>query len=244
MENFDFKGDLKFDPEVFVGQENSLDYFSIESCNLNPPKIPESLKILKSLQTLILRKIPDMNLISAGDFGNETETEIRRLDFFGTNLAEIDEKSFEFCKNLKFLNFNFAKNLTEKFFDSISKNFDLRHLNLSVNKIRELKPRQFFSNPNLEFLDLSKNFLKILPEFSFFGLKKLKNLLLGINLIEKIEKNSFDGLENLQFLDLTGNFIRDLNENQWIGLKNLQNLRLGFCIFSNYFSALFYFSFI
>uniref|UniRef100_A0A0V0J6I3 EGF-like domain-containing protein n=1 Tax=Schistocephalus solidus TaxID=70667 RepID=A0A0V0J6I3_SCHSO len=88
-------------------------------------------------------------------------------------------------------------------------NFDelpgLTQLVLSQNEIEEIEDGAFENLSNLQYLDLSSNWLTCLSANTFSGLGQLKSLLLSNNRIQRIAPESFDLKPNLQKLDLTGN---------------------------------------
>ena len=103
----------------------------------------------------------------------------------------------------------------------------LVRLYLNMNKLSSIKNDLVF--PNLEVLEISKNFLEHLPDFKIFSpkLKKLvasNNLItkfpslptgileveIGENKIEKIEDDALSNLTHLTHLDLSQNFLSSI----------------------------------
>lgn len=62
----------------------------------------------------------------------------------------------------------------------------------------------------IETMDLSRNFIPLIPRGSFDGLSKLKLLNLSYNYIEHFTLDVFKGLDSLEVLDLSGNLFGDM----------------------------------
>nr|XP_054590567.1 LOW QUALITY PROTEIN: leucine-rich repeat-containing protein 4C [Nothobranchius furzeri] len=81
--------------------------------------------------------------------------------------------------------------------------------------------------PSTELLDLSDNFISIIPKKVFSKNRKLRILLLQNNNIRVVEDGGFSQMEFLQKLDLSWNRISTLTEGFSIGLTFLQELQLS-----------------
>ncbi|XP_065332256.1 toll-like receptor Tollo [Cloeon dipterum] len=127
----------------------------------------------------------------------------------------------------------------------------LKHLNLSYNKLQDVKglakgpevtlcpncplevdPQEDFNNSprclrSVQTLDLSHNLLTNLPDHFLSSLKFLKELRLAWNLIDKIGDKSLAGLKSLQKLDLTGNKLTSLPHDLFSDAKSLSEIRLA-----------------
>lgn len=84
---------------------------------------------------------------------------------------------------------------------------------------------------NLQYLDLSNNFLKQIP-IDLFGLSQITHLYLQNNKINQIPKE-IHLLKNLEYINLGQNKIKELNDNI-LSLENLRNIKL----YNNNFEAI------
>merc|ERR1712038_2230893 len=98
-----------------------------------------------------------------------------------SSLSEIPKSSLEILKNLN-------------------------HLDLSFNKIRDVKEKNFVGMEKLDKLDLNHNKIEKLVDYGFEGLPKLTSLSLDYNKISLLEPKAFSGLDaQLQTLSMTRN---------------------------------------
>ena len=88
-------------------------------------------------------------------------------------------------------------------------------------------PNAFNTLSNLEQLDLSQNKLKELRQDMWNGLESLNILWLNGNNIRNLPSAGFRSLTNLKDLYLFENKITDVNSDIWIGLRSLRSLYLG-----------------
>ena len=101
---------------------------------------------------------------------------------------------------------------------------DFKLFNCSIETIL---PYSFEQLMNLLHLDLSKNKLKVLQSYTFYGLTKLvtlnvkDNLMLGL-----IEPNAFMSLPNVKDLELSGTRMKTLFIGTFNGLGNLETLNI------------------
>ncbi|CAJ0593309.1 unnamed protein product [Cylicocyclus nassatus] len=217
-----------FDPLVipentFKGLETSLKNLTIDSCNLK--EIPEGLKDLNALETLVLANNKFEN-VSADVFSGKKE--LNYLDLSGNFITKIEPGSFEPLKKLETLIFGEHNYINDTVLDAITTLKSLKILDLSrADGIFE-PPMEIFDALNqLETLKLSGCSLPSLEPGAFASLKNLKQLDLRVNLIENISAYAFDGLSSLTRLSLAGNYIRYLEKDLWAGLSNLEEIDLG-----------------
>jgi len=103
----------------------------------------------------------------------------------------------------------------------------LQELNLSGNRISEIKENAFARLNSLQKLELSSNQISEIKENAFAGLNSLHTLGLSENKISEIKENAFAGLNGLQRLDLFKNQISEIKENAFVRLNSLHTLRLS-----------------
>ena len=103
----------------------------------------------------------------------------------------------------------------------------LQELNLSGNRISEIKENAFARLNSLQKLELSSNQISEIKENAFAGLNSLHTLGLSENKISEIKENAFAGLNGLQRLDLFKNQISEIKENAFVRLNSLHTLELS-----------------
>ncbi|XP_073345287.1 uncharacterized protein [Pagrus major] len=102
----------------------------------------------------------------------------------------------------------------------------LKILLMSNNSIQNLQPQSLSSLQFLERLDLSFNRLRWLPEDFSQGLSSLQELRLDHNLLQHLDSASLADVENLRKLDLSYNRIRTMDVRALGGLSRLRILNL------------------
>ncbi|KAG8560268.1 hypothetical protein GDO81_014869 [Engystomops pustulosus] len=105
---------------------------------------------------------------------------------------------------------------------------DLEYLDLSYNKITELKPDSFSRYPKLDTLNLSYNNISSVSNGSFNANLLLRNLSLFNNSLQEIPASSLEPLTVLEILDLSNNFytLPTLGK-EFCNLVNLKVLSIG-----------------
>ncbi|XP_072172387.1 uncharacterized protein [Diadema setosum] len=130
----------------------------------------------------------------------------------------------------------------------------LRRIDLSFNRLRQLNPRGFENLTGVERLYLDSNDLETIEPSYFGGMSSLRVLSLANNHISVINVNSymwnvnltllnlmknkfvrigdhaFNGLTNLKVLDLSGNNLNPLNHVTLSDLESLKTLNVADCI--------------
>lgn len=139
-------------------------------------------------------------------------------------LKEIDELSFENCRNLEFLTLleNKFKKIPENCFASLAK---LELLDLSYNEITELDVKSFVNLTSLNFLDLTRNKLKTLPNGIFAPLINLISLDLAKNEFTTLSFSWFDdAIVKLQSFYFNGNKLTSIDERIFDNNPKLDNI--------------------
>ncbi|XP_028043588.1 chaoptin-like [Bombyx mandarina] len=103
---------------------------------------------------------------------------------------------------------------------------DLKNLDLSHNKIRELNDTSLRIPVSLNYLDISFNMIIRIGPSSFYRAGHLKTLRLSHNQLTKIEHGAFHGLSALLNLDLSYNKFGYFNSEWLMDLKSLVVLSL------------------
>lgn len=104
--------------------------------------------------------------------------------------------------------------------------FDIRHVFCIRKKITNLTDAISDIPRYTTHLNLTHNYIQVLPPQSFTNLPALVDLRLEWNLIWKIDEGAFRGLENLTLLNLVENKIQSVNKS-FEGLSNLETLLLS-----------------
>jgi Leucine-rich repeat (LRR) protein len=179
---------------------------------------------------------------------------VTKLDLHLNDISQVEIKTFIDLNSLKYLNLdsNQISNLENVQFNSnlekLSICFNLltnlneinssslKYLNVSNNRLQEIDFKKTFL-PNLEYLDLSQNYLISIKNESFLKMYQLKHLNLSHNKLDlESEFNNvsfFKGKSLLETLDLSFNEIKYLDSNRTFqylnSLKylNLSNNRLN-----------------
>jgi len=197
--------------------------------------LPESLKYLKGLKSLVLKynqltKIP------------KWINSLNSLEVLNLNVNNINDIPSTIGQ-LKLLNeLSLWKNELSALPESITELYNLEALNLRLNNL-EFLPESFGNLTNLKILNLHDNKLTKIPK-SMINLKNLKNLNLSWNLLRSLpieltklpsleyldlERNDleqipddFSNMISLKFLNLSDNNLKEFSEN----MKYPRNLEI------------------
>ncbi|KAE9551869.1 hypothetical protein FO519_004918 [Halicephalobus sp. NKZ332] len=183
---------------TFDNQENSLKKLNLEENDLH--SLPTGLKSLSVLEVL------NLNSNKLTDLQNDAMYKFKR------NLTEL------------LVAFN---RLTEIPYDVLEGMDQLKHLDLSKNRIKDLDDIAFGSLPNLVRLNLAGNFLrKITNNHIFNSLRALAYLDLSYNRLKILGKTAFEKLTGLESLFLQSNSLVEFPRAALSGLDKLRYLLL------------------
>ncbi len=84
-------------------------------------------------------------------------------------------------------------------------------LYLQQNNISDIRKDAFKFLHHVTLLDLSNNYLKVLKNFTFFGLRRLKTIRLGTNLIIKIMSGCFFQTPSIRAINLNQNRLTSID---------------------------------
>lgn len=108
----------------------------------------------------------------------------------------------------------------------IQLNPELRHINLSHNKINNLHfTLEIYAN--LLTLDVSNNRIQKLGSMNFISQTHMISLNLSHNEIENLDKDAFKGMKALKVLDISSNHLEDISKNAFNDLNFLEELLLN-----------------
>ncbi|XP_069756914.1 leucine-rich repeat transmembrane neuronal protein 3-like isoform X3 [Narcine bancroftii] len=99
-------------------------------------------------------------------------------------------------------------------------------LSLRYNSLQTLEHNQFVGLNQLTWLYLDHNYIGLIHEHAFNGIRRLKELILSSNKITGLFNNTFRPVTNLRNLDLSYNQLQSLQPEQFRGLRKLQSLHL------------------
>ncbi|CAO1294192.1 unnamed protein product [Diamesa serratosioi] len=134
----------------------------------------------------------------------------------------------------------YVENTNTKFIPrNLGNLFNLIKLTMRKTKLVEIKSQDFNGMQDLEYLDLSENYLTILPIDVFLTLPKLELLSMLSNQLKEIQNGIFSNNLQLRSLHLSFNEIKFLGSSLLSGLTNLGfvNLWSNFCINNMYEGA-------
>jgi Leucine-rich repeat (LRR) protein len=123
-----------------------------------------------------------------------------------------------------YLKNNILKSIEKQTFADLNA---LEILDLTGNKLTELKAGQLDNPVYLETLMLSDNQINHIEDGAFKALINLKTLNLANNKLTNITKNTFQGLNNLEVLSIQGNNLGTIDWNAFSHMKRLRTLDFG-----------------
>ncbi|XP_010865319.1 leucine-rich repeats and immunoglobulin-like domains protein 2 isoform X1 [Esox lucius] len=150
---------------------------------------------------------------------------LETLDLSSNSILEIKAGAFP-PMQLKYLNLsnNKISILEPGCFDNISST--LLILKLNRNRMTVL-PNKVFRLPQLQFLEIKRNKIKMVDGLIFKGMDLLKSLKLQRNGITKLMDGAFFGLNNMEELELEHNNLTEVNKGWLYGLRMLRVLRVS-----------------
>lgn len=184
---------------------------------------------MRSLRTLSVSKISSNQLQSEDftEFGNELED----LKISQAELKSIAANAFKYVRGLKRL--DLSENRISKIDDAAFQ--DLEHSLIALKMAHalsadyhSLSPNLFKSLSSLQYLDLSNNRIKSIPETSFHFMKNIKALEIRDNQIDQIAKGTFQGdiHSRLQIISFAFNAIKYISQHTFVDLSSLKQLNL------------------
>ncbi|KAJ3602044.1 hypothetical protein NHX12_029804, partial [Muraenolepis orangiensis] len=152
-------------------------------------------------------------------------TSLEYLDLSSNVISELRVGSFP-SMPLKYLNLSNNKiNVLEPgCFDNIS--ITLLVLKLNRNRLAQLPPKGL-KLPQLNFLELKRNKIKVVDSLTFEGMVSLRSLKMQRNGITKLMVGAFYGLNKLEELELEHNNLTEVSKGWLYGLRMLRLLQLS-----------------
>lgn len=198
--------------------------FSSKSTLSHADKLEEPKLSVSELMKFCPHKCACYNLTVDCDFTNlehfpqNLHVTVNHITIAGNDIVNLFYNSS--LENLKTLNIsqNKLRDIDKKFVISLA---SLEILDLSQNSLQSGSIENLFKNHNLQNLNLSHNKLSELNERMFNELELLSTLDISFNEIENISQSTFWKQKHLKTLNLSSNKLRDL---QFDWFKNLENL--------------------
>lgn len=197
---------------------------------------PENIRLMKIMKHYDFGPILTVEHIAPEIFATFPNLESFRMR---TNLTAVRAGDFAHAMNLRGIqldknNIKIVERFTQKPINSNETAIDTRcelhkleHLNLQRNEIDELPDYTFYGLDKLIELSLSNNKLKEIRRDTFNGLTSLKTLNLAFNYIVTIADDAlaFPALEELK---LQGNNLKVLSDNVFKHLQRLEKINVGY----------------
>uniref|UniRef100_A0A1I8BVJ3 LRRCT domain-containing protein n=1 Tax=Meloidogyne hapla TaxID=6305 RepID=A0A1I8BVJ3_MELHA len=156
-----------------------------------------------------------------------SKIKLDKLTIVDSSVGIIRKDAFSNVENnLKELSLrnNIIKTIDEKIFLNLT---SLKLLDLSGNKLSQLKHVHFSKLVNLETLLLDYNQINSFDYDIFNSLTKLRTLSISNNRLTKITKDVFKNLQNLESLNLQNNFIESIDDDSFSYLLSLKHLDIS-----------------
>ncbi|KAK4882835.1 hypothetical protein RN001_006154 [Aquatica leii] len=148
---------------------------------------------------------------------------------FSSSMGTLPTEPLKLLWNLRHLDIsnNKIRNLPHTSFHFMKK---LRSVEIQDNEIENIQPGTFQGNihSKLEVIYLSYNKIKTIQENTFSDLEMLEQLYLDDNKITSLDKRSFMDLENLKRLNLKGNKLSQLAYETFQNLPELEDLDMSY----------------
>ncbi|XP_037867501.1 chaoptin isoform X1 [Bombyx mori] len=208
---------------------NSFQYrlFSLDVSGANSIEISlQDAKRMRSLRSLSVGKLLRQSIKTEDflDFGMELED----LKLFGSNLIRIESSAFQYVRTIKTL--DLSENNIE-YIDPFA--FAELHSLITLKMARGLSDSVIIlpfeplkALTELQYLDMSNNKLKNVPDTSFHFLKNLRSLNLEDNAIEHFSKGTLqaDIHGKLESICLSLNQMKQIGQHTFVELKEMQEI--------------------
>lgn len=184
-------------------------------------------KVVTSAECLILGTVPsEMYLWDLVLKSQPHLTEFRLVESDLKQMKSVPRGFLKGMLSLKIFSFTFSlmDHLPRDMFGNSS---SLEEIDLSHNKIEDMKTWTITNLPQLRNLHLNHNNIKTIRKGAFYSLPRLKHLYLNSNSITKIEDKAFSGIATLLELDLSENDVCDINKLTFFGLLQLKIIDLS-----------------
>lgn len=148
------------------------------------------------------------------------------LVFDMCNLSSIPKGIFKAFPNLKTM-YTWNSGIETVWKNDFRNALQLRVIDLSKNRIKEIMDSTFFWAIDLEFIDLSENIIEKIEKNAFHGLINLRTLYLQNNVINELIPRIFDLLPMIETLHLNDNAIPSIDANLFAKNTKLKSILLN-----------------
>ena len=152
-------------------------------------------------------------------------TSLTLLSLSDNFLSKLSTGIFDTIPALRFL-FLGENKLREINYGEFSNLRNLVVFDISGNKAEWIDPTSLHDLVTLDYLDLARNIISVLPNFE--GLENLSILDISLNNLTNLSHSAFKGLHNLEFLNVSHNKLANLPQTTFQGLDNLISLDLSY----------------
>lgn len=216
-------------------EELHINFAELKSIKNHAFKNVHSLKVLD----LAENRIEQIENDAFENLGHSLTT-LQMSNAFSSKMGTLPPEPLKLLWNLRHLDCsnNKIRNVPDSTFSLLKK---LKIVELQDNEIEAIHPETFQGDVHskLEIVYLSFNKIKSIQENTFSDLEMLEQLYLDDNNIMKLDRRAFKDLENLKRLHLKGNKITQLTQETFENLPELEDLDLSYNVLNDFqFSAL------
>ena len=187
---------------------------------------------LSSVSSQALRQLGHLESLSLSHNRLETLAQLafshspllKTLLLDNNKIQALDDQVFTNLTQLRTL--SLSRNLLSRLPSSMSDLAGLNHLDVSINIIGVVSPRDIQGLNNLTFLNLSSNDISRIDGATFNQTPSLLSLDLSKNLLQSLDQNSFAALGQLTSLNLAENSLKDINGLLTMQMR-LENLNIS-----------------
>ncbi|XP_043261233.1 chaoptin [Colletes gigas] len=214
--------------EVFNGFQYSL--YNLDLSGMENSMVSlQDLRQMRNMRFLSISRMPQPTL-SAEDF-MEFGMDINELHIVKSNLNTIKNHAFMHVHGIQYLDFSENSITTiedEAFLEVAPSLLTLRMSHGLSSSFSEIPNTPFKFLSNLRHLDLSNNKLKSMPDTSFHVMNKIVRIELQDNEIDSIRKGTFqvDIHWRLEEVNLAFNMIKTIQTHTFVDLPRLKTINL------------------
>lgn len=165
-------------------------------------------------------------IISGAHTGGRTDSDVQAIKVISGVLEQFPNQFFSVYQNTRKLTISpnlGLRSIDQETFNGAS---NLRHVEITGNRITSLTDQTFSRSSRIESINLSNNLILIVAKNTFTGLLFLRQINLANNLITGID-STLNSLLNLVELDLSDNRFAFITPLAFAGMLSLKTLRIS-----------------